>query len=114
MTQRIIPAISLVAIPLCIALGGCDSSYTPPVASEGTQKVCDAIKITAPTKQCVASEWNRSIAIVIDTTDEVARNLCEEIGRKIKPLTGDLSGQWKFQIFSPYREDKPLAACNIE
>jgi hypothetical protein len=61
----------------------------------------------------VVSTRSYNVGIVIDTNDEAARNLCAEIADKIKTLTAGLTDQWKLQIFSPYRDDKPLAACYL-
>jgi hypothetical protein len=111
------PAKSLVilfaAIALSTALAGCGKSDTAPVASAETNKLCGAIQDTGLTKHCAVDNRNSTVGIVIDTNDEAARNLCVDIANKIKPLTADLSGQWKLQIFSPYRDDKPLAYCTL-
>jgi len=103
----------LVAIALSAALAGCGQADTPPVASAETNKLCGAIQDTGLAKKCAADNRNSTIGIVIDTNDEAARNLCVDIANKIKPLTADLSGEWKLQIFSPYRDDKPLAYCTL-
>jgi hypothetical protein len=94
-------------------LGGCGKSDIPLSASAETNKLCGAIQGTGLTRQCVVSDRNNTVGIVIDTNDEAARNLCVDIANKMKPLTADLSGQWKLQIFSPYRDDKPLAYCTL-
>lgn len=104
-------AILLAALALSAALSGCGQSDTPPVVSAETNKLCGAIQDTGLTKRCVVDNRNSAVGIVIDTNDEAARNLCVDIANKMKPLTAELSGQWKLQIFSPYRDDKPLAYC---
>jgi hypothetical protein len=101
------------ALTLFAFLAGCGKSDSTPVASAETNKLCGAIQDTGLTKQCVASSRNNTVGIVIDTNDEAARNLCVDIANKMKPLTADLSGEWKLQIFSPYRDDKPLAYCTL-
>jgi hypothetical protein len=102
-----------VALTLSGYLAGCGKSDTPPIASDETNKLCGAIQDTGRAKQCAINNRNHTVGIVIDTNDEAARNLCVDIANKIKPLTTDLSGQWKLQIFSPYRDDKPLAYCTL-
>jgi len=104
-------AILLVTLALSATLAGCGQSGTPPAASAETNKLCGAIQDTGLTKQCAADDRNSTIGIVIDTNDEAARNLCADIANKLKPLSADLTGNWKLQIFSPYRDDKPLAYC---
>ncbi len=109
------PAKSLVilfaALALSAALSGCGQSDTPPVVSAETNKLCGAIQDTGLTKHCAVDNRNSTVGIVIDTNDEAARNLCVDIANKLKPLTADLTGNWKLLIFSPYRDDKPLAYC---
>ncbi len=96
---------------LSAMLAGCGKSDTPPTASAEANKLCGAIQDTGLAKQCAVNNRNNTVGIVIDTNDEVARNLCVDIANKMKPLTADISGEWKLQIFSPYRDDKPLAYC---
>lgn len=101
-------------LALSATLAGCGQSGTPPASFEVTNKLCGAIQDTGLTKHCVVDNRNSTVGIVIDTNDEAARNLCVDIANRIKPLTADLSGQWKLQIFSPYRDDKPLAYCVLQ
>jgi hypothetical protein len=105
------PALIFAALALSATLTSCGKSGTQPVATDETNKLCGAIKDTGLTKQCSVSNLASTVGIVIDTNDEAARNLCVDIANKIKPLTADLTGNWKLQIFSPYRDDKPLAYC---
>jgi hypothetical protein len=102
------------SLALSITLGGCGKSDTPPVASDATNKLCGAIQDTGLTKHCVVDNRNSTVGVVIDTNGEAARSLCVDIANKMKPLTADLTGQWKLQIFSPYRDDKPLAYCVLQ
>jgi hypothetical protein len=104
-------ALLLATFVLSATLAGCNNSSTQPVAAEGTNKICDAIKETGLTNKCLFSNRDSMVGIVIDTNDETARNLCIDIANKIKPLTADLSGPWKLQIYSPYRDDKTLSYC---
>jgi len=101
----------LVSLTLSAWLCACGQSGTS--APNDTNKLCDAIIVTGLTKQCTASDLSGTIGIVIDTHEEAARNLCPDIANKIKALTADLTGNWRLQIFSPLREDKPLAYCAL-
>ena len=105
------PTLLFAAITLCAYLSGCGQSDTAPAASAETNKLCGAIQDTGLTKHCAVDNRNSTVGIVIDTNDEAARNLCVDIANKVKPLTAGLTGQWQLQIFSPYRDDKPLAYC---
>jgi len=110
-TKWLIILFAALALPAMVA--GCGKSDTRPVTSAETNKLCGAIQDTGLTKQCIANSLNNMVVIVIDTNDEAARNLCVDIANKMKPLTSDLTGQWKLQIFSPFRDDKPLAYCML-
>lgn len=92
---------------------GCGKSNTPPpVAADKTDKLCAAIKDTGLTKRCIVSNSDSTIGITFDSNnDEMARRLCLTIADRMKPLTADFPGQWQLQIFSPYRDDKPLNYC---
>lgn len=100
----------LSAFTICLTLTGCGNSNNP-VSVEETNKLCGTILDTGLTKQCSISNRDNAINIVIGTNDEAARSLCVDIAGKMQPLTADLPGQWKLQVFSPYRNDKPLAYC---
>jgi hypothetical protein len=106
-------ALFFTAFFLSATLTGCGQSGTSPVDAGESNKLCGAIKDTGLTKQCSASNLSDTVGIVIDTNDEAARNLCIDIAGKIKPLTVNFTGSWKLQIFSPYRNDKPLAYCAL-
>ncbi|MGA7748960.1 MAG: hypothetical protein WCA63_02320 [Gallionella sp.] len=101
----------LVTIALSAALAGCGKADTHTATAGETDRLCGAIIIAGYTKQCAVNKLDSTIGIVIDTDDEKARNLCADIASKMKPTTADLSDKWRLQIFSPYRDDKPLAAC---
>lgn len=103
----------LAALAMSAMLAGCGKSDTPPSTSSETDKLCGAIQDTGLAKQCVVNNRNNTVGIVIDTNDEAARNLCVDIASKMKPLTANFTGQWKLQIFSPYRDDKPLSYCTL-
>jgi hypothetical protein len=92
-------------------LAGCGKSATDAATANETDSLCKAAIYTGLTKQCSVNNLDSTVGIVIDTDDERARNLCADIASKMKPATAGLSDKWKLQIFSPYRDDKPLAAC---
>lgn len=107
-------ALLLLALAMPTAITGCGKTDTPSVAANVADKLCNAIKDAGLTKQCSASTPNSEIGIIIDANDEeAARNLCAKITDSMKPLATSLPGRWKLQIFSPYRDDKPLVACAL-
>jgi hypothetical protein len=96
---------------LAVMLAGCGKSGTDAATAVETDRLCKAVLSTGVAKQCSVNHLDSTVAIVIDTDDEKARTLCADIAGKIKPASAGLSDKWKLQIFSPYRDDKPLAAC---
>ncbi len=105
----IYPKTAFAALALTAALAGCGNADT--AAADETNKLCAAIKDTGHAQPCSVNPRDRTVNLVIDTNDEAARNLCAAIANKIKPT--ELSGQWKLQIYSPYRDDKPLVFCSL-
>jgi hypothetical protein len=103
------PKTVFAALALITALAGCGNADT--VAADETNKLCAAIKDTGHAQPCSVNPRDHTVNLVIDTSDEAARNLCAAIADKIKPT--ELSGQWKLQIYSPYRDDKPLGYCSL-
>jgi hypothetical protein len=113
---RLAPAkpllILFAAFACCATLAGCGKPDTPATTAAGADKLCAAIKDSGYTQKCSANPLDGTVGIVAGTDDdEAARNLCAAIAGKMKPLNAGLTGQGKLQIFSPYRDDKPLAAC---
>lgn len=106
-------ALLFMAFALSVTLAGCGKSAAPPpVAADKTDKLCAAIKDTGLTTKCIVSNSDRTIGITFDSNDdEKARLLCMEIATRVKPLTADFPAQWQLQVFSPYRDDKPLNYC---
>ena len=104
-------ALLFITLVLPATLSGCGKHDSQPAATHETGKLCEAIKDAGFTGQCSVNSFNGTVGIVIDTDDAKAINLCVDIANRIKPSTTELSGQWKLQIFSPYRVDKPLAYC---
>ncbi len=95
-------------------LAGCGKSDTPPVATDKTNKLCAAILDTGLTQKCIVSNLDRTVGITFDSNDdEKARMLCMDIANRMKPLTANLAGQWNLQVFSPYRDDRPLNYCAL-
>ena len=115
---RLAPAkslfILLAAFVCCTTLPGCGKPDTPAATAAGTDKLCAAIKDAGYTQKCSANPLDATVGIVAGTDDdEAARKLCAAIANRMKPLGTGLPGQWKLQIFSPYRDDKSLAACPL-
>jgi hypothetical protein len=96
---------------LAVMLAGCGRSGTDAATAIETDRLCKAALSTGVAKQCSVNNLDSTVGIVIDTDDEKARTLCAEIAGRIKPASAGLPDNWKLQIFSPYRDDKPLAAC---
>ena len=100
---------------LALTITGCGNSETqqaPRKTADDTSKLCPAIAATGLYKQCTVDTGYGSVDVVVDSfDDEVARNACAHLADKLSPLTAQLSGPWKLQIFSPYRSDKPTATC---
>lgn len=92
--------------------GNSETQQTPGKTADDTSKLCPAIAAAGLAKQCRVDTGYGSVDVVVDSfDDEVARNACAHIADKLSPLTAQLSGPWKLQIFSPYRSDKPTATC---
>lgn len=83
-------------------------------AANGAYSLCTAIVADKLAKQCAVNSRESTVDIMIDSLDdEAARNVCADIADKTMQLTAHLSGQWKLQVFSPYRSDKPMATCRL-
>ena len=116
---RLAPAQSLLillaAFACCTTLAGCGKPDTPAATAAGTDKLCAAIKDAGFAQKCSANPLDGTVGIVAGTDDdEAARKLCAAIAGRMKPPGAGLAGQHKLQIFSPYRDDKPLAACPLD
>jgi PBP1b-binding outer membrane lipoprotein LpoB len=112
-------ALLLAIVALHLLLAGCGNSDTQqkpasgkPSAADDTSRLCSSIEGTGLAKQCTVNSRESTVDVMIDSfDDEVARNICADIADKTTQLATHLSGQWKLQVFSPYRSDKPMAAC---
>jgi hypothetical protein len=103
------------AFSLCAALAACGKPDDLPAVAAQTDSLCKAIKDGGYTRQCSADPLDRTVGIVGNTDDDqAARELCAATANRMKPLGVGLPGQWKLQVFSPYRDDKPLAACPLD
>jgi hypothetical protein len=119
MTKMTNTTLLLVMIALSLLLAGCgdsDKQHEPasgkPGAAGDMSSLCSSIEGTGLAKQCAVNSHDSLVDVTIDSfDDEVARNVCADIADKTTQLTAHLSGQWKLQVFSPYRSDKPIAAC---
>jgi hypothetical protein len=105
------PVLLFTGCILTAVLVGCGNSGTQPAT---TNKLCAAIRETGLARQCLINKPSGTIGIVADTEDDqAARTICADIENRIRPLTSGLAGSWELQVFSPYREDKPLAHCTL-
>jgi hypothetical protein len=112
-------ALLLVILSLPLPFAGCgdsdkqqESASGKPGVANDMSGLCTSIEGTGLAKQCAVNSHDSLVDVTIDSfDDEVARNICADIADKTTQLTAHLSGQWKLQVFSPYRSDKPLAAC---
>lgn len=116
---RLAPAKSLfilfAAFACCATLAGCGKPDTPAATAAGADKLCAAIKDAGYTQKCSANPLDGTVGIVAGTDDdEAARKLCAAIAGRMKPLGAGVTGQRKLQIYSPYRDDKPLATCPLD
>ncbi len=104
--------VPLTALILCATLAGCGNPDSQPASTAQTDKLCAAIRDAGYTRKCSANQRERTVAIVGNTDDDqAARDLCAAIAGSTKLLNAGLTGQWQLQIYSPYRDDKPLTAC---
>lgn len=111
----LLPAI----LTLLLALAGCGNSDTQQkpapgqsAAADDTFGLCSSIEAAGLAKQCAVNSRDSTVAVMIDSfDDEVARNICADIAARMTQLTAHFAGHWKLQVFSPYRSDKPMAAC---
>lgn len=93
-------------------LAGCGNSATDAASARETDRLCKAAIGTGFAKRCSINNRDSTIGIVVDTDDDQkARTLCADIAAKMQPAAAGLPDKWKLQIFSPYRDDKALAAC---
>jgi hypothetical protein len=112
-------ALLLVMIALQLTLAGCGNSDKPQEpasaksgAADDMAGLCSSIVGGGLAKQCTVNSREGLVGVMIDSfDDEVARNACADIVGKTTQLTAHLSGQWKLQVFSPYRSDKPMVTC---
>lgn len=97
---------------LSVMLSGCGDPNSQPVASEKANKLCAAVLNNGLSTLCIPSDEHHTIGIMFDSNDdEMARRLCMEIANKLKPMMADYSGQWKLEVYSPHRIDRPLNYC---
>ncbi|MGA9666831.1 MAG: hypothetical protein WBQ69_10335 [Gallionella sp.] len=102
------------ALIVAATLAGCGKSATGAASANAKDNLCKAALGTGLTKKCSFNDLGSTVGIVIDTDDDQkARTLCADIAGKMRPATAGLSDKWKLQVFSPYRDDKPLAACYL-
>ena len=107
-------ALLLSIFTLSLAIAGCGRSQQGAPRQQDTSGLCPAIQHTGLTKQCAVNDSDSTVHVMIaNDDDEVARNVCDEVVNRIAQQTVRLSAQWMLQVYSPYRNDKPLAACPL-
>ncbi len=92
-----------------LLISGCGSQHQQTKAEEA---LCTAIMDTNLASQCRVE--NSTAAVVIDSDDdEAGREACAKIATGISKVSAKLSGNWKLEVFSPYRSDKETASCPL-
>jgi hypothetical protein len=92
-----------------LTITGCGSSQR---STDDTSRLCPAVMDTNLAVHCAVN--GPSVAVTIASLDDqVARETCDRLAIKLRPLTWHLSGAWQLQIFSPYRSDKHTASCPL-
>ncbi len=104
-------ALLFITLVLPATLPGCGKRDTQPGTAQEAGQLCAALKGAGFTGKCTVNGFTNTLGIVIDIDDVKAIYLCPDIANRIKPSTMGLAGQWKLQILSPYRDDKPLGDC---
>ncbi len=94
-----------------LMIGGCGSAQR---STDDTSKLCSAIMDTNLASLCAVNSRDATVDVTIGSDDdEVARETCEQLAKKLTPLTSQVSGAWQLQIFTPYRSDKHTANCKL-
>jgi len=114
-------ALLLAIFILPLTIGGCGNSDSQQgaaplnnAAADDTSRLCSSIEATGLAKQCTVNSRDHTVHVTIDSfDDEAARNVCADIANRMAQLTARFSGLWTLQVFSPYRSDKPMAACTL-
>ncbi|MGA7596042.1 MAG: hypothetical protein WCA64_12690 [Gallionella sp.] len=111
-------ALLLSLLVLSLAIAGCgrphQGSARPGQTAGDTSGLCPAIQRTGLAAQCEVSRSDSTVHVMIDNDDdEVARNVCAGVAGRIAQQTALLPAQWMLQVYSPYRNDKPLATCPL-
>ncbi len=114
-------AIAIAIFALILLAGGCGQSGSQQGAlaarqttAQDTSALCPAIEGTGLIKQCTVNSQDKTVHVVIDNNDDqVARSTCADVVSRMAQSNAGLSAQWMLQVYSPYRDDKPLAACPL-
>ena len=112
---------ALAMLALSLLAGGCGRSgsqqgslATKQTVADDTSGLCPAIESTGLVKLCTVDSRDSTVHVIIDNDDDqVARNACADVVNRVAQRTADFSAQWMLQVYSPYRDDKPLAACPL-
>ena len=94
-----------------LMIAGCSNSQR---SNDDTSRLCPAIMDTNLASLCAVNSREATVDITIGSDDdEVARETCDHIVKKLASLTSRISGAWQLQIFTPYRSDKHTASCKL-
>ena len=95
---------------LALSIAGCGGQ--PHESAKAETALCTAIMDTNLARQCTAAGSTAAVIIESDD-DEAARETCAKIASKITAVSARLTGNWRLEIFSPYRSDKETATCPL-
>lgn len=107
------------SLALLLALAACDQPGQHPNPNAGnavdeTTNLCDILNSNGLTRLCRSDAAQHSVDVMIESSDEqVGRETCDTLSGKLKPITTEFKADWKLQIYSVYRDDKPLAICAL-
>jgi len=109
---------TLLLLALILSMTACgnpDTQFGKPVAKDDTDKLCAALQNGNRAIKCAVQNRGSTVDLTLDThdEDEVVRRSCEVLAGNMKQYVANFSGQWQLQIFSPYRDDKPIASCAL-
>lgn len=112
---------ALAMITLTLLAGGCgqsgsqqDALAQKQAAADDTAGLCPAIESTGLVKQCTVNSRDGTVHVMTDNDDDqAARDICAEVVSRMAQRTAALSARWMLQVYSPYRDDKPLAGCPL-
>jgi hypothetical protein len=101
-------------LALSLAVAGCGRSQQGAQTQVNTSGLCPAILRTGLATQCAVNGSDSTVHVMItNDDDQAARNVCAGIAVRIAQQAAGIPAQWMLQVYSPYRNDKPLATCPL-